>query len=52
MEELDEVGPILREFFDALEVGVNETTGVQTLYHTPEGRTQYAWENWTREEKL
>lgn len=34
MEELSEVGPILREFFDALEVGVNETTGVQTLYHT------------------
>ncbi len=33
MEELDEVGPILREFFSALKVGVNETTGVQTLYH-------------------
>lgn len=33
MDELAEVGPILREFFDALEVGVNETTGVQTLYH-------------------
>lgn len=52
MEELSEVGPILREFFDALEVGVNETTGVQTLYHDPEGRTRYEWENWTREEKL
>ena len=33
MDELAEVGPILREFFDALKVGVNETTGVQTLYH-------------------
>lgn len=33
MEELDEVGPILREFFSALKVGVNETTGVDTLYH-------------------
>ena len=52
MDELAEVGPILREFFDALEVGVNETTGVQTLYHDPEGRTRYEWENWTREEKL
>lgn len=33
MEELDEVGPILREFFSVLKVGVNETTGVDTLYH-------------------
>ena len=33
IDELGEVGPILRKFFDALEVGVNETTGVQTLYH-------------------
>ena len=40
MEELDEVGPILREFFSALKVGVNETTGVQTLYHDPK-RTEY-----------
>ena len=52
MDELAEVGRILREFFSALKVGVNETTGVQTLYHDPEGRTRYEWENWTREEKL
>lgn len=51
-EEVQELLPIFREFFSALKVGVNETTGVQTLYHDPEGRTRYEWENWTREEKL
>lgn len=51
-DEVRELLPIFREFFSALEVGVNETTGVDTLYHDPEGRTRYEWENWTREEKL
>ena len=32
-EEVQELLPIFREFFSALKVGVNETTGVQTLYH-------------------
>ena len=33
-EEVRELLPIFREFFSSLKVGVNETTGVQTLYHT------------------
>lgn len=32
-EEVRELLPIFREFFSALKVGVNETTGAQTLYH-------------------